>query len=312
MQILKGKILQQILERYFVEKIVKKIRVIPGGRVNDIFYIHTLQEDYIIKIQRKQNDQCKQQIGNEVILLDKYYQLHNLIPKVYHVDLEGNEFGKSFVILQYIDGESLENKSIDAFYNAGKSLARVHMLQTDRIGQIQFSSNILSLEDIENYYRSYFEKTLDSLRKIDVFFAEKVTEYIEYNFSIQDYKNQKVCLLHNDVHLKNIMVTPSNDIKFIDWDCAKYAHSEIDFIKIKHLIRNKEDLIKVRRFYEGYQSIRRLELTHNFQCHEIIWLSKMIIFETYNYISDHSYFPPILYYKEKIDEICKGNVENVI
>lgn len=297
-------VFKQIINRHFHSQKIHITEYISEGRVNSIYRLKAENKEFIIKIQNFQEEECRQALGNEYFILQEYAPLLQLIPYVYYLDIEGNDFGKGYIILEYINGTTLENGNPNLFYLSGEALAKIHEYTSDYIGKIQNKITIHSNNDIEKYYYDYFSRTLLSLKKIDFSLANLVHQYVKDEFSINYYRNQKTVLLHNDVHLKNIIVN-NKDVKYIDWDCSKYAHWELDFIKIRHLIENKEDRINLNYFMEGYRKVNKVKFTPNFKCHELIWLSKMIVFEQCNPIINHTYFPDILYYKNEIVKMCK-------
>ena len=93
--------------------------------------------------------------------------------------------------------------------------------------------------------------------KIDKKLAESVQEFLKNKFSVSYYKNEKIALIHNDVHPRNIIVE-EGEIKYIDWDCSRFAHREADFVKLRHLSRNSTDEESIKFFGKNTFSCGRV------------------------------------------------------
>lgn len=295
---------RQIVNYHFSNCQIANENQIFGGRVNNIFKLKTEMNTYTIKIQNILDEICQQAIGNEYYLLKDNEDLSAVMPRVYYLDGIGSRFGFKYIILEYVEGKTIENESKEIFYSAGKVLAQIHSNNSKYLGRIQDRIIIRSQKEIAEYYVTYFSSTLRALEKIDSRLAEMVKKYIKNRFSMNYYKEQSVVLLHNDVHPKNIIVSNKN-IKFIDWDCSKYGHGELDFVKFRHLSRTVTDQECVANFWRGYETKHSNIITPNFKCHEIIWLSKMIVFDSYNPTKAYDYFPEKSYYKNEIIKIIQ-------
>lgn len=176
------------------------VEQLGGGRVNSIFKVQTKDKIYTIKLQNNMDSTCKQAIGNEKYILKKYDKLVKYIPKVYYLDADGERLGYKYIILEYVKGNTLNNVGKENFYLAGKTLAKIHSNSSKYIGKIQQRKEINSYEDVEKYYLQYFSETMFSLCKIDKKLAESVQEFLKNKFSVSYYKNEKIALIHNDVH----------------------------------------------------------------------------------------------------------------
>lgn len=291
-----------ILELHFHGEKILEEKQIAGGRVNSIYKLQTEYGVYTIRIQNNMGSECKQAIGNEEYILGAHNLSSQFIPKVFFIDLTGVRFGYKYIILEYINGTTLDNEGKEDFYKAGQMLAKVHSNSSKFIGKVQSKKFVQSERDVEQYYLQYYSNTLKALDSINQVLANLVKTYLEGHFSIKHYKNQSPVLLHNDVHPRNIIVN-NGVVKYIDWDCARYAHREVDFIKFRHLSKTVENKENIDYFMRGYNDEYNLELTPNYKCHEIVWLSKMIVFDSYNPVNDHNYFPDKNYYKNEILKI---------
>lgn len=294
----------EILLFHFPNSKKVKIKPLGGGLVNLVYLVEVDEDKYILKIKNVLDKSCEQAIANEYFIQKASSKIKNAMPNIVYADTTGFRFGYKYVIYEYVDGFTIEKCNEKIFYLAGIALANIHCLEIQRVGRIQKSKLVRSEEDVLTYYNQYFVETMDSLSRIEPDISKLVNEYVNNNFSMEYYNKQSLVVLHNDIHPRNIIYN-SGSIVFIDWDCAKYGHKEVDFVKFKHLSQKVTTSTCIKSFFEGYKSIQGDVFTPNFRCHEIVWLSKMIVFDYYNKKKDYNYFPSRPYYVKTISNLIE-------
>lgn len=307
---------EQILKKLNKNYKLQRLEKIIDGRVNDVYKATVedqVEKNYILKIRDFEDKNLKQGFAIEKIINEKLSGIGiNNLPKIYYSDKSKLYFPFDYSILEFINGETLDKLKNDEalFFNSGKVLAKIHSLKVNYLGKV-YEDKVPS--DKSNlHYINYFKKVINELSVYDYLLAMKVKKFVEENFCIDYYNGIKPVLLHNDFHMKNIIVTPDKDIKLIDWDCAKYAHSEIDFIKFRHLKKSNNDISNFDSLIKGYKSIKELEITPNFFVHEIIWFARMYTFEKVNCMNISDYFPKVTYYNDKILQYCSKKSSNIL
>lgn len=286
----------------------KSTLIYPGdssGRMNTIFYICPENRviKYVLRIRRFNLEGFSQAIGNEYIIARRYPELNSIIPRTVINDMGGETYGAKYSITEYIPGTTLEKGGILDYYSAGQALAKVHNNSMPFCGKLNFAS---ITTDYAKAYNQYFVKTIGTLSQYYCKLAEEINRFIEFSFNPNAYDGIMPVLVHNDFHSRNVIIDSSHNIKLIDWDCSKYAHSELDFIKFMTFLSDNRMTACMTMLLNGYQSVRRLEITENFKVHTLIWYSKMVAFETANpYNSSDRYFPSRDYYINQISRILK-------
>ncbi|UZW14833.1 aminoglycoside phosphotransferase family protein [Clostridium pasteurianum] len=307
--------IQNILKKLNSNYKVIGIETINEGRMSKIYKIY-LQNikycKYILKIRSFENKNFKQgfAVENDVNPLLRKFKIFSS-PKIYLSDTSRKEFNFDYSILEFVNGKTLNNfNNKTLFFNSGQLLAKIHSIKVNYLGKIM--EDKFDKYNAKLYYNKYFSKVVNDLSYYDIHLANKVNRFINLNFNINYYKDLLPVLLHNDFHMKNIMVSQDEKINFIDWDCARYAHSEVDFIKFRHLTNCRDNIEMFINLIKGYKTIKELDLTPNFFIHEIIWFARMYTFEKNNISNNHEYFPNTEYYENKIIEYCdKKSINNL-
>ncbi|MBZ9618251.1 aminoglycoside phosphotransferase family protein [Clostridium estertheticum] len=299
-----------------IEKIFKKINNkykvisvenIDEGRINKLYKVTAKINEYykfILKVRSFENKNFKQGFAIEQYInpLLREIKVYNS-PNLYLSDISHKEFNFDYSILEFIEGKTLDNfNNKNLFFNSGRLLAKIHSIKSNYLGKI--TEDKLNISQVNFYYTNYFNKVINDLSYYDQFLSNKINLFVKLNFDVYYYKDLNPVLIHNDFHMKNIIVSEDNKLNIIDWDCARYAHSELEFIKFKHLSPSRNDINPFINLIKGYQTIKELELTPNFFIHELIWFARMYTFEKNNILKNYEYFPSINYYRNKIIEYC--------
>ena len=223
---------------------------------------------------------------------------YNHCCNVYYEDDSLDIIPYSYSVMEEIVGLTLScSNDEDTFYCVGEALAKLHSISLSFWGPVTEKSQAASVND---YYTMYYNKVLHNLDKYDKHLYRIVTEVIENNYCPCLYAGRAPVLLHHDFHFSNIMVSTNKNIKFIDWDSARGGLEELDFVKLKYMNLLHLPLSKLQSFISGYNSHRTLELNQNYYVYELVWLAKMVIFESNNSNDNKSYYPSKQFYLEML------------
>ena len=165
------------------------------------------------------------EILNEIKELD-------ISPKVYILD-EDNELWQDITIVDYIEGEQLNNISNLDVINLSKNLKKLHNFSAtyDIEENLPYKCEIFDEfawgEDkmIENYKYKDIEKVYEKYNSI----KKRLGEWFN-NLKIFE-KCTELCICHADLKYENILRT-SSDIMLIDWECAWIDIIETDIWRL--------------------------------------------------------------------------------
>lgn len=156
-------------------------------------------------------------------------------PKVYYFS-NHNSINQDLTIVEYIDGEILDNISDQNIADLATDLRKLHTAyQFDRPGNTLPPSDALPYHcDIYNEFANGEDKkiekylTLDGINKIIEAYNRINQKLGKWFNNLKFFDNcAKFCLCHADLKKENILVN-KDGIKLIDWECAGSDIPETD------------------------------------------------------------------------------------
>lgn len=152
-----------------------------------------------------------------------------------------------YLILQYIQGCELFTKYKDLkdhnIHDIGVDIADfmldLHKIKGDKY---DIGHYVPIIPGYDKSWRSGHEKYWDDIYKglKNIQLSNEIqqvlelsNEYINMNISSLEFENGP-SLLHNDFHLKNIIIHNNTFSGVIDWECSQYGEADFDLIHLLH------------------------------------------------------------------------------
>lgn len=236
---MEGKLEEKDIREIFMANQLQcnKITKAFGSFDKELFFI---DDNYLIRT-------SKQSMLDE---LNKINRVKNLkhVPKIVHASDQSSTSCKLYyLILLYIKGCELfaefNNLQDQNIHDIGVELAEF-LLNLHRIkgNKYDIGHYVPIIPGYDKSWRSGHERywydiytgleklqLSDELRQI----LDLSNEYINTNISSLDFENGS-SLLHNDFHLKNIIIYNNTFSGVIDWECSQYGEADFDLIHLLH------------------------------------------------------------------------------
>lgn len=167
------------------------------------------------------------------------------VPKVYGFEIEND---RGYIIEEYIKGKTLkellkevnDNEKCKLWEKVGETLKHIHNIPVinkdnnwiDKQLQIAKQNLDLNVLDESEFYNNSPNKVYDWL------LDNKPT-------------SNETTLLHGDFRTKNIIITPDNDLKIIDWGFVDIGDPYYDLAIIDYYFKDDNNR---KSFYKGYGS----------------------------------------------------------
>jgi len=241
----------KIIEDFTREKVIDVNPIINRGQVNQIYFLKTAKEKYILRTDlsedntnRFQKEMWCSEVANEQGVLS---------PKIFTIGLEG---GHPYMIMSYVEGkngdESTDDEKDKIWNELGKYARKIHSIPVEGYGEGMTAPGVF--KDSWSRYVNYNISSLtpdDKVIKLGVI-TEKESEKMKNIFLELLNTNFNFGLIHYDLSLKNTILTTKGEVCLIDWGSAKSApvpHLDIAEILDSSLEENSKQFAL---FLEGY------------------------------------------------------------
>ncbi|MFW9848825.1 MAG: phosphotransferase family protein [Candidatus Thorarchaeota archaeon] len=248
----------------------------------------------------------------EYNLLQSLYSMKFPVPEVILVETDSSWLGKPFIIMERIDGPTMEN----LLETAGEK-RRIEIIQ--RLCELAVRIHSLDWSKIQMDFDKYYSVTPDEmfLRRLDDYQKWVSESGVQYLLPLVEWMKQnhhtiifeKYSLLHGDFHPMNILIDSNDEPFVIDWTAARigdyrsdlawsimlaYVHSEYPVWQLiqreyekasGHSIKNINYFLveaSIRRFADifislsaGAESLGMLEETESTMLSSITLLTKL-------------------------------------
>ncbi len=241
----------KIIEDYTGEKVIEVNPIINRGQVNQIYFLKTAKEKYILRTDLSEDttNRFQKEMRCEEVANDQGV----FSPKVFNVGLEGEH---PYMIMSYVEGkngdESTEDEKDKIWKKLGKYARKIHSIPVKGYGEGMTAPGVF--KDSWSRYVNYNISSLTQNDKVIELWVitEKESEKMKNIFLELLNTNFNFGLIHHDLSLKNTILTTNGEVCLIDWGSAKSApvpHLDIAEILDSSLDENSKQFAL---FLEGY------------------------------------------------------------
>jgi len=236
---------------------------------------------------------------------------NNILPNIVYDNFSCDLIPYPYCIYEWHNGSVLwEHKDKNLYYLAGKTLKTIHNLQFDA-----FYCDFNAIGKTKLDWKEKFNLSLENelILLATQLPSANIKSINNVKYKISDNVDAIPCLIHNDFHGGNIIVNDGNIQTVIDWDNAVIDSYELDFIKMKYwTVKDRNGFLAHDQaffdaFIEGYGASDALINSPLFMCYEILWLARIINFES---SSKRSSNPQLEEYKQRLNDKTKEYLEN--
>lgn len=201
------------------------------GYVNDVFFIQTNYDKYILKCFNI-IDQPKIDLS---IALQKYLSTKNLSPDIVYEGI----YGSHYILQRYVDNEIMSN---DLFL-FGKTLGLIHY-------------NFRTYDDSNIKDFSFSENSLENKKSLSKECYELILLKNNIKHMVHCPQLEQKQLIHGDYTWNNIL-KKKNEYQVIDFDEAKkyYAIYDVSKVVFDLIFTQKNAWEDINKFLYGYQNI---------------------------------------------------------
>lgn len=169
------------------------------------------------------------------------------IPKVYYFN---DTVRPQILISEFVEGPLLHEVGVteEVAVRVGKLIAALHVPSKGSTNYLDFVAGKVSNDSwSDGFIASLQEEALAC-----GFSEAEIADFLTFARTLfASYTNDKLVLVHNDIHFKNILLRLDGSLCLLDWDSAVVAPSEKDFVKL--LDWSHQNTAVVSTILETYQ-----------------------------------------------------------
>lgn len=214
-----AKLTRQLILHHFPKKSVS-IEPLGGGLTNYVYSVKTGKNELVVRISDKPEN--IHSFLKEQWAVARAKEKKIPVPEILEV---GNDIiPLPYMISRKIAGEEASNHkdSLNIIREMGRYAALIHSIPTTGFGNMfDWSQNTLSKNET---WKDYLENELNATARLAVLkkhkmIPDKVVTLVSKELVIMRKWDQRPCLQHGDLRLKNIMVNEKAEIvAIIDWE----------------------------------------------------------------------------------------------
>ncbi len=211
--------------------VLKQATLVPGGRIHTVWKLETNKGNFAVKIlnpERSSHEELIRYRQTEAIAKQLPHAVSALL--INH-DVIYRKDSHYCMVYPWIEGKTPENDRMYA-YKIGKILAQIHNRivpynplipsHTTYVNQRQNQQQDWSCFHITGELKDALIASLSIITAIQVKALELQT---------QPLSDQQDCVVsHRDLDSTNVILTPQNELKLIDWELAGYIEPCTDFL----------------------------------------------------------------------------------
>lgn len=277
--------LHQFLNSYFSEEERKRIKISPleaGWSSAELYCLSLDDKNYVARFQNSNQEICRK----ECYMLEQASE-KEVTPNIYYIDQENG-----VILMDYINNATTisfeEAKRHSSLQNLGKTLRKTHSIPKPPYPIERLSQKVQGHYDSLNSLGLLNEQMRDIMKKLQKLFYELDS----YNFVL--------ATIHGDLHIKNIFLTRTGSILFIDWEGARYDDPffDIAYSTCTLTLNADQELIYLSAYLEHTPNLE--EMQHYQLCKKITVLA--IYFELLKCAYDGNGNAPISNIQESVKD----------
>ena len=229
-------IIKKILQKYGLGQF-SAFEEIKTGLINPVFIVNN---QYVLKINTKRNPENKQKFEKEAFLYALFYKSNIPTPKCIAYDYSREIIKEDYLLISYIEGETLtkafKKANKETKYHLAYQLGEIaKIIHTVNIGKISHRSDLLgNKESWDIRIKSEFTEYLDLVKKKRLL-LERIIEDIEAEsrkFASLDILSEKVALIHGDFSCNNFQVRNGEIVGIFDFEMVNLGDPYYDLQKL--------------------------------------------------------------------------------
>lgn len=188
--------------------------------------------------------------------------LHLPTYEIFSIDVSRTNVSYDYMIMEYIDGESLENYSKenkkDIYKSLGKLFNKIHHINVIGVGHIDIlnivEGKVNAISDSwSNFITTNLNHHINLLKKRNLISINegKIIRKLFANVNIRS-SSLGFTLLHNDPGSRNILVENENISAILDWEDAIVGDPYWDIAFIETFLFRENDSELFENFCQGY------------------------------------------------------------
>jgi aminoglycoside phosphotransferase (APT) family kinase protein len=268
--------LKSKLEKILNVEEIRRFKEYPSG-VNTLLQFEGKKQKFMIKILTlPTNNEIEEARLNKEGKILKLFSNHETlkvpVPEMVYFGNDEKLIGYKFIIYKFVEGkvctniwnELTQEDRKEIVKQLGKIYRDIHQVKYESFGMLEeifegkqgeksYEKNIT--DGIENYIKALTTNELISKELL-----EKVKDFVAKNVKKMKYK-PKPTLIHNDLHLANIIVNKNKQGKYdikaiVDWEWAEADNSLFDLFYTRDTCLNNKELAEIF-FLEYFQGKRK-------------------------------------------------------
>ncbi|MEO8581294.1 MAG: aminoglycoside phosphotransferase family protein [Patescibacteria group bacterium] len=233
-----------VISEETISKILQKYKLgqlftfdeIKTGLINPVFIVN---KQYILRVNTKQTKENKQKFKKEALLYSLLSESHIPTPKCIAHDFSGEIIKEDYLLISYIEGETLteafKKGSKEVQYKLAFQLGEIaKKIHSTDISKISLRSELFgNMEDWNKTIKSEFAEYLDLVKKKRLL-SEKIVYGIEVvlkEYASLGNLSKKVALIHGDFSCNNFQVRNGEIVGVFDFEMSTLGDPYYDFQK---------------------------------------------------------------------------------
>ena len=219
------------------------------------FYMDTIEPRKFntVSIERDVVVKSSKSLEGEIYFYQQFPdELIHLFPKLLGIDSVHFKWLK----IQKIDGLALTNLYLSELLTP---LMLIKVM--DSLNEIHSYPTPVDLSPYDIYYKNYCDKLSDRFHNYDYScFPDSTSTFESIMFWLSNYTIKKICVIHGDAVMTNILVTPHKTVKFIDMRGQQGTHLSIygdvlyDWAKLFQSLIGYDQILQERKVAHEYES----------------------------------------------------------
>ncbi|PIR44508.1 MAG: phosphotransferase [Candidatus Vogelbacteria bacterium CG10_big_fil_rev_8_21_14_0_10_51_16] len=243
--------IKEIVQQYSHEELRDVLQIIGQGYVNDIYIVTTERSKYVVRSDPNEStiDRFKKEAWCQV----EASKQGIIVPEVLQLGLKNEH---PYMLLSHVAGISGQDSDKDSqdriWRKLGEYARKIHFVPASGYGESMSAPGIFS-----DSWTRYLDYNISSLTRDDKaiglgVISEQQSERIKEVFLNLKNARFNLGLTHDDLSLKNTILTTDDEVCLIDWGSAMVApvpHVDIAEILNSSLDQNSRQFAL---FLEGY------------------------------------------------------------